>query len=185
MFGAYEKHADPKLPSQGVYFAVQNRKAETLIPLIEKIIAKGTTIRSDEWRAYARLKDLGYKHETVCHKRQFVTPDGINTNGIEGAWGRIRRSFPMHGVKKNFIHEYLWEFQWRTNSVHSFLDLAKLIMKHTELKYQELLRNYDDLNEAEPDSAEDEEKSGLFDDFPPDFESDNPGNGESASEYED
>ncbi|KAH7819083.1 uncharacterized protein MONOS_2047 [Monocercomonoides exilis] len=26
---------------------------------------------SDEWMAYARLKDYGYAHDTVCHKREF------------------------------------------------------------------------------------------------------------------
>ncbi|KAH7830895.1 uncharacterized protein MONOS_7226 [Monocercomonoides exilis] len=41
-----------------------NRKAETLVPIVRAKILPGTRIMSDEWKAYARLKDYGHTHDT-------------------------------------------------------------------------------------------------------------------------
>ena len=38
-------------------------------PSIEKTIAKGTLIHTDEYDIDARLEDWGYGHKTVCHDR--------------------------------------------------------------------------------------------------------------------
>jgi hypothetical protein len=39
----------------------------------------GTTIWSDEWRAYNGLNQLGFRHHTVNHSRHFVDP-------VTGLW---------------------------------------------------------------------------------------------------
>src|SRR3954469_21094176 len=39
----------------------------TIHPIIEKTIAKGTLIHTDEYDIYARLENWGYGHKTVCH----------------------------------------------------------------------------------------------------------------------
>jgi transposase-like protein len=41
----------------------------TIHPLIEKTVAKGSSVYTDEYRIYARLPGLGYGHKTVCHGR--------------------------------------------------------------------------------------------------------------------
>ena len=46
--------------------AVNDRSAETLMPLITQYILPGTTIMSDQWRAYngiAAAAGMGYTHE--------------------------------------------------------------------------------------------------------------------------
>ena len=62
---------------------MEKRDKETLIPLIEKYVVKGSTIITDCWASYKCLKDLGYKHETVNHSENFVDPiTGACTNLI-------------------------------------------------------------------------------------------------------
>ena len=67
-----------------MFKVVHKRDANTLIPLIEDVATQGSTIYSDEWRAYNTLKSDGYYHRTVCHKREFKSKDGVCTNLIEG-----------------------------------------------------------------------------------------------------
>ena len=55
-------------------FVVDKRNAETLIPIIQRHVLPGTEIASDEWRAYSKLRELGYIHYTVNHSKNFVDP---------------------------------------------------------------------------------------------------------------
>ena len=54
-----------------VVYPVPDRSKETLLPLIQRHVAKGSTIYSDSWASYFTLNDLGYKHFTVIHKKSF------------------------------------------------------------------------------------------------------------------
>jgi len=46
---------------------LENVKQVTIGPLIERTIAKGTLVYTDEYDIYSRLVEWGYDHETVCH----------------------------------------------------------------------------------------------------------------------
>ena len=46
---------------------VKNRKAKTLLPLIEHFILPGTTILSDCWLAYKRLKYVTFSTALPFH----------------------------------------------------------------------------------------------------------------------
>jgi len=50
---------------------VNDRSAQTLIPIIQKFIRPGTTIFSNQWPAYRQLHNLGYDHKTVNHSENF------------------------------------------------------------------------------------------------------------------
>jgi len=43
---------------------VPARYAATLLPIIQRNIVPGSTIRSDEWAGYNRLGNSGYVHQT-------------------------------------------------------------------------------------------------------------------------
>ena len=77
----------------------------TLGPIIDEKIDKGTTVSSDEWKAYKDLQENGYKHGTVKHGvKEYV--NGIHhTNSIEGFWSQIKRSIRgthVHVSKKTY-----------------------------------------------------------------------------------
>ncbi|CAF1046364.1 unnamed protein product [Brachionus calyciflorus] len=66
--------------------AVQNRKSNTLIPIIREQILPKSIIYSDQWKAYESISSLPekYQHYTVNHSKQFIDKrTGCNTNSIE------------------------------------------------------------------------------------------------------
>ncbi|KAF0310283.1 Adenosine monophosphate-protein transferase Fic [Amphibalanus amphitrite] len=74
---------------------VDRRDAATLLPLIQRHIAPGTTVYSDEWAAYHGIDAISggnYIHRTVNHQNNFINPadQAVHTQGIEGAWSRAK-----------------------------------------------------------------------------------------------
>ena len=68
--------------------------ARTLLPIIQRVVAPGTTIWSDEWCAYAGLAGLGYVHQMVNHSQNFTDPvSGVCTNHVEAYWCAVKRWF--------------------------------------------------------------------------------------------
>jgi transposase-like protein len=51
---------------QVVIRMLANVQQATLHPIIEKTVAKGSNVYTDEYSIYARLPGLGYRHKTVC-----------------------------------------------------------------------------------------------------------------------
>ena len=49
---------------------VENRKEETLIPIIQQWIHPGSIIHSDCWKSYNKLSKIGYTHVTVNHSKR-------------------------------------------------------------------------------------------------------------------
>ena len=78
------------------------RNALTLLPIIQRHVAPGTTIITDCWKAYRGLPTLGYVHHTVNHSRNFVDPvTGAHTNGVEGSWTHAKRASIRRGGRRS------------------------------------------------------------------------------------
>ena len=93
---------------------VANRKKTTLLPIIDKWIAKGSIIHSDCWKSYNDLSKMGYTHLTVNHSKEFKNKEtGACTNSIESDWRHAKVSMPRYGVHKGLHYGYLGEFMWR------------------------------------------------------------------------
>ena len=125
-----------------VMYPVNNRNADTLIPLIEKHVELGTRIFSDNWAAYFKLNEIGYPHFTVTHKTTFKqvyrnvdTGEFIqcNTNNIEGAWKISNNHFRrINGTNTKLFVQHLCEVIWRNhmhkeNMYESFFSLLKSV----------------------------------------------------------
>ncbi|MEW8548562.1 MAG: IS1595 family transposase [Candidatus Thiodiazotropha sp.] len=134
-----------------ILYPVDNRNANTLIPLIQKHVSPGTRIYSDNWAAYLKLNDLGYEHFTVTHKTTFKqvyrnmdTGNYVvcHTNRIEGAWKICKDHFrKINGTNTKLFEQHLCEVVWRnhvhkTNIYRSFFDLLKSVYTLTgDAKY--------------------------------------------------
>lgn len=131
IFGGREKEDHSKV----FMVPVSNRKQTTLLPIIEKWIAKGSIIHSDCWKSYHKLSSMGYKHLTVNHSKEFVnTKTGACTNGIESDWRHAKVSMPRYGVHKGLHSGYLAEFMWR-RKFYQHDKFIKLI-EHVNIVYQ-------------------------------------------------
>ena len=51
---------------------VDKRDATTLPPIIQAAVQRGSTIHSDEWRAYNNIQGLGFTQKTVNHSLNLV-----------------------------------------------------------------------------------------------------------------
>ena len=58
-----------------------------ILSFIDNWIARGSTITTDAFSSYSILSRLGFTHHTVNHSRNLVSPDGTNSNRIEGVFG--------------------------------------------------------------------------------------------------
>lgn len=83
--------------------------------LVQRHVAKNSTIISDELPAYGNLKLMGYFHETVNHSKEFSTVEGISQNQAESFFSRMRRSCIgiYHRVTPRYMLDYASEMAWR------------------------------------------------------------------------
>ena len=74
---------------------VSNRSASTLLGHVKKHNSPHTdTLITDEWKAYMKLQEMGYRHHTIKHKQGFIHPNdpNVHTQTIERKWGGVRSS---------------------------------------------------------------------------------------------
>jgi len=135
VFGVYDPEA-----RHGFIQLVRRRDARTLLPIIRRVVAPGTTVWSDEWRAYAQLGTLGYVHQTVNHSRNFTDPvTGVCTNHVEAYWCAIKRRFKrMVGTRSQLVPSYLDEHMWRERygrtSTLAFVNMQRHIAERYPLQ---------------------------------------------------
>lgn len=104
---------------------IADTKMETFRPIIEKNVAPGSTITTDEWRSYNILQVSPYTHGTVNHSRKQWKQGIHHTNTIEGYWGHLKRSIRgthVH-VSPKHLWKYLSEFAYRYNQRKSHRDM--------------------------------------------------------------
>ena len=95
---------------------IPDRKKTTLDNIISKHINKECTISHVDWRSYRALSNQGYNDHVVNHSKEFVTPEGYNTNTIEGLWGLVKlRIRNQKGVQGHLLKKLLNEFMFRYN----------------------------------------------------------------------
>ena len=89
----------------------------TLLPIINTHVAPGTTVWSDQWRAYNSVASLSNvtSHSTVNHSVEFVdSVTGVHTQSIESYWNRIKIKIKrMRGCHQDQLASYLDEYMYR------------------------------------------------------------------------
>lgn len=110
---------------------IENKKIETILPLILEQVAIGSQIWTDEHKSYSGLNKHGYIHKTVCHKRQFVSDDGTNTQAVESFNNLIKKEIKSRmGVETTkrgvFLKEVCFLFNNSKNIFAAIMDLIKI-----------------------------------------------------------
>ena len=101
-----------------------NVQQQTIKPIIESVVAKGTLIYTDEYDIYARLPKWGYQHKTVCHSHgEYARDDDgdgfheVHVNTMEGFWSLLRSWLrPHRGISQEKLPIYLGFFQFVHNA---------------------------------------------------------------------
>ena len=103
-------------PALGYMEMVNSRDAATLLPIINQHVNHGSSIHSDQWRAYASLQySSAFSYASVNHSLHFVDPvTGVHTQHVEGYWSRAKAKLKrMHGTSDDLLPSYLDEYMWR------------------------------------------------------------------------
>ena len=80
-------------------------------------VEAGSTLHTDEAKAYSGLVGLFFDHETINHSAGEYSRAGVTTNGIESVWAVLKRG--LHGVyhhaSPKHLGRYVNEFTFRLN----------------------------------------------------------------------
>lgn len=101
----------------------------------------GTTVNTDEWRAYGRLAACGRPHPTVCHNParpggpEYARDDDgdgvreVHCNTMEGTWTGLRNFLrPFRGVSKKYLGQYVAMFEWACNAKRATTDFLRAML---------------------------------------------------------
>lgn len=118
VFGLLQRATDSE--GKKVYaYAIPNTQKKTLQKEVKHYIEKGSTVLTDEWKAYSGLH-WQYNHHICDHsKKQYVAEDGSTTNSLEGFWSIVKRGIigQYHKISKKYINKYMNEFCFRYNTM--------------------------------------------------------------------
>jgi transposase len=105
---------------------------------VEDTTAPGRTVYTDEWRAYARLEELGRRQAAVCPtpgKRAWARGDdgdGVreaHDNTLEGRWAGPRNFLRMfRGISKHDLGQGVAIFQWVSNCPDVCWDFVQAVL---------------------------------------------------------
>lgn len=116
------------------FILVPDRKKETLHREIQRMVAQGTIIHSDEWPSYNGLNRLGYQHLTVNHSIEFVGTNGAHIQNLESIHGELKAEFKIiRGLIENNIAAFLDEFVFR--KVHRERDIFDVMLECIAQQY--------------------------------------------------
>lgn len=109
--------------------AVRDCSSTTLKDFIRKNAEAGTEFHTDEWKGYLWLDSSEFAHRTVNHSKEYVTRDGVHTNGCENVWSLFKRGIMgvYHKVSAKYLPLYLDEFAFRFNNRHE-VDLMDKVL---------------------------------------------------------
>jgi len=91
---------------------IKNARTDSLRGPVLRTVARGSTVSTDEHRAYGLLKRDGYVHGFVRHIDGEYERDGHHTNNVENFWKLFKnsiRSTHIH-VSGKYMDRYLKEF---------------------------------------------------------------------------
>ena len=92
---------------------------KTLKAAIRKVVDPRARIISDENTAYKGIgKEFDGGHESVCHSAKEYARGDVHTNTAESSFALVKRGIigTYHNVSKEYLHRYLWQFDFVWNS---------------------------------------------------------------------
>ena len=123
---------------------IVDREATTMLPIINKMVKKGSILITDEHKAYYKVKK-DYFHISVNHSEGAYVNGAFSTNNIEGFWSLLKRGIIgiYHQVSPKHLQPYCNEFGFRYNSRKitdkERFDMALVRTEGVKLQYNMLI----------------------------------------------
>ena len=122
---------------------VENTDSATLREFVDKNVQSGTTVYTDDARAYRGL--TGFNHKSVKHSVGEYVNEKAHTNGIESFWSMLKRGYHgiYHKMSPKHLNRYVSEFSGRQNVRNKdTIDQMESVVEYMEgkrLRYQDLI----------------------------------------------
>lgn len=96
---------------------VPDTKASTLKPVIERMVAEGSIVVTDEWLGYSGIQNK-FPHVVINHNSGEYVRGAFHTNNIENFWSLLKRGIYgiYHHASPKHLHRYCNEFSYRFNA---------------------------------------------------------------------
>jgi len=122
---------------------VDDTSKATVQPIINENIAQGSSVVTDEWRAYKGLSG-NYEHAVIKHSAKEYVNGKAHTNTIEGFWSHFKRGIDgiYHWVSVKHLQSYVDEYALRYNGRKLGVSQRfNLVLENVEgrLKYKTLI----------------------------------------------
>ena len=120
---------------------VQDTEGDTLKGFVMGKVVPGTTIYTDDARAYTNLPN----HQAVKHSVAEYVRNQVHTNGIESFWATLKRAHKgtFHRLSPKHLHRYVDEFVGRHNmrEMDTLEQMAAIAqrMENAQLRYRDLV----------------------------------------------
>lgn len=94
-----------------------NVTADTLTGMVKEYVLPASTVFTDDFSGYDRLKSHGFTHHRINHSAKVWVMGDIHTNTIEGFWSLVKRGIGgvYHQVSQKYLQSYLDEYSFRYN----------------------------------------------------------------------
>lgn len=114
---------------------VERRTRDIILPIIEQHVTPDSVIHTDEAPVYQILNQRGFEHYTVCHRDNYVPPDGTHTNLVEGVWSHVKQNLKeKRGVPNDKLPAHIDEFLYCWNR-KSEGEMFALLMRDIASQY--------------------------------------------------
>ena len=105
---------------------IQDAKATTLVPIIQKKVIPDSIVYSDCWKGYNTLDITDFRHYRINHSKLFADKRN-HINGIENFWNQAKRHMrKFNGIPKDNFWLFLKECEWRFNNPNPKTQLTQI-----------------------------------------------------------
>jgi len=101
---------------------VANVTSKTLKAAIREVVSPQARLITDEFRAYDGLRpEYAGGHDTIHHSTREYARGDVHTNTVESSFALMKRGLMgiYHSVSKEYLHRYLWQFDFIWNNRHA------------------------------------------------------------------
>ena len=97
---------------------ILNTEIKTILPIIQKWVAVGSIMVTDEARQYHSSLDADFLHVSINPSEGEYVLGGFTNNNIENFWSTFKRGIIgiYHFVSPQHLHRYATEFEYRYNN---------------------------------------------------------------------
>jgi transposase len=97
--------------------ATKSVTADVLTGMVKEYVLPESTVFTDDFSGYDRLKKHGFTHHRINHSAKVWVRGDIHTNTIEGFWSLVKRGIGgvYHQVSQKYLQSYLDEYTFRYN----------------------------------------------------------------------